>query len=202
MHKDFSTYIINKPRWSSPELSSGVQRVIVELCHIILNKKINEKSEKIENDGIRNNEKVKKNSNYSVKIDTVKSNNNTYKLFLIWYAKSKGTKNEKLYEKILNLLKNLKNSLKFKNEKISNKAIKTIVFKNKGKIHWMVENNLGEKDKYWTLWYLAAKVGGWYICLFIFIYVYRYKCMKIYIHYIHKITRKLTHAYVHMWVYT
>jgi hypothetical protein len=60
----------------------------------------------------------------------------------------------------------LKNSLKFKNEKISNKAIKTeknvntIVFKNKGKLQWMVENNLGEKDKYWTLWYLAAKVGG------------------------------------------
>jgi prophage maintenance system killer protein len=176
---------VNISRWSSPELSSGVQRVIVELCHLILNKKINEKSEKIENNSEKNTGKtsLEKKSNFRVEIDTVKSTNNTYKLFLVWYAKSKGSKSEKLYEKIMILLTNLKNSLKIKNEKISNKAIKTeknvktIIFKNKGKIQWMVENNLGEKDKYWTLWYLAAKV-----CVYMCIYVHMYVDKCIYIH--------------------
>jgi hypothetical protein len=136
---------------------------------------------------------------------------------LVWYAKSKGTKSEKLYEKIMILLKNLKNSLKIKNEKISNKAIKTeknvktIVFKNKGKIQWMVENNLGEKDKYWTMWYLAAKVCM-YMCIYVYmyvdkcIYIYIYMCVCIYIHICKHVLIYMTiltcvYDYIHTYIY-
>jgi hypothetical protein len=31
------------------------------------------------------------------------------------------------------------------------------IVKNEGKLRWMMENNLGRKDRYWTIWFLAGR---------------------------------------------
>lgn len=194
-------------RWSNPEFSSAVQRIIVQICHEILNKKVEDSDTniKISNYSDSNNDSNNKNSSNIDNIEknkkhsknntsnsknhsdyynnkknnsnknnndhnnhnsnnneneymTKNSNLNSYKLFLVWYDKSKGTKSEKQYIEIKTLFTDLKTTIKNTNKKIVNKSINVekkveiIEVKNKSKLNWIVETNLGEKDKYWTLW--------------------------------------------------
>lgn len=96
------------------------------------------------------------------KIKNLKERNKK-NLMAAWTEKAAGTKFEKMYLEINEMLFKLDKLIKDGNTKIDAREIKTIRSsqnckkKNESDLEWVVKNNFGEKDRFGTVWYHAMK---------------------------------------------
>ena len=130
---DLVNKIFLKMRWSHPEWPMSIQRVVVEYCHLILNQMPQSKILP------------------------------TQQLFDVWRRKADGRGYHRLAGEIQTMIEDLRQTfvrrdvaLKVGERKLG-REIELLVTKHEGRLRWQMERNRGEKDAYWTIWYLAAK---------------------------------------------
>lgn len=80
-----------------------------------------------------------------------------------WIARSRGTKSEKVMLEIDRLCSKMKKLIARRDQGIVTtksilvKKAEKMVVKNEGKLRWMMEVNVGRKDRYWTIWFLTSR---------------------------------------------
>ena len=130
---DLVNKIFLKMRWSHPEWPMSIQRIVVEYCHLILNQMPQSKILP------------------------------TQQLFDVWRRKADGRGFHRLAGEIQAMIEDLRQTfvrrdvaLKVGERKLG-REIELLVTKHEGRLRWQMERNRGDKDAYWTIWYLAAK---------------------------------------------
>ena len=125
--------IFSKMRWASPEWPLSVQRVVVELCHLVLNQ-----------------------------VPPAKLLP-TQQLYDVWLRKAHGRGYDRLAGEIATMVDELKGAFTRRDRVLEvggrklGREIELLVTKHEGRLRWMMERNRAQRDTYWTIWYLAAK---------------------------------------------
>jgi len=130
---DLVNQIFSKMRWAAPEWPMSVQRVVVELCHLVLNQAPASKVAP------------------------------TQQLYDVWQRKAHGRGYDRLAGEIAAMVEELKRTFTRRDRVLEvggrrlGREIELLVTKHEGRLRWMMERNRGARDTYWTIWYLAAK---------------------------------------------